>query len=97
VATLGLFLVAAAHLADYLTFLVMILRHGLAAEANPIVVMIAENHGLALLTTAKAAAVLLVVCTVIIVGRRNPRLAAVTLGIGILTGGFATLSNLLTI
>jgi hypothetical protein len=96
-AALGIFLLAATHAADYLTFLVMVLTHGLAAEANPIVVMIAEQHGLGVLTAAKAAGVLLMASTVVIIGRQHPRLAATTLAIGIIGGSIGTYSNLLTI
>lgn len=50
---------AAAHLFDFVSFIVMTGRHGLAAELNPIVVALAEGYGLPGLTVAKIAAVLL--------------------------------------
>ena len=42
----------AAHVADYGTFVVMVVRNGIGTELNPIVATIAEDYGLALLTVA---------------------------------------------
>lgn len=94
---LGISLLVAAHAADYLTFLVMIIRHGLDAEANPIVVRLAEDHGLLLLTLAKVSVVVLMASVVMVVVRTRPRLAATTLSVGIVVGGFGAVSNLATI
>jgi len=48
---------ARAYLAELLgTFLFMILRHGLSAEFNPVVVAVAQDYGLPGLTIAKALA-----------------------------------------
>jgi hypothetical protein len=94
---LGIGLLVSAHAADYLTFLVMVARHGIGAEANPIVVTLAEQHGLLLLTAAKASVVLLMAATFFVVGRSRPRLAAATLSVGVLLGSLGALSNVATI
>jgi hypothetical protein len=82
------------HAADYLTFLRMVLTHGLSAEANPIVVIIARDLGIEALTLAKVAAVLVMVTTVVIVRRTRPRVAQATLAVGIVLGTVGTISNL---
>lgn len=92
---IGLLIVANA--ADYLSFLVMVARHGLGAEMNPIVVSLARDHGLALLSLAKASAVLLVASTFLVVARTRPRLAGTVLAVGIFVGGFGALSNIATL
>ena len=51
----GIGLLIIAHIADYTSFVVMVARHGLGAELNPIVATIASDWGLALLTVAKFA------------------------------------------
>lgn len=86
-----------AHMADYGTFVLMVVRGGISTEINPIVATIAEEYGLALLTVAKFAAVLLVAATFMIVGRTHPRVAAGVLTIGIALGGLGALSNVATI
>jgi hypothetical protein len=86
-----------AHAADYLTFLAMVLRHGLGAEANPIVVAIARDHGLLVLTIAKTSTVLLVASLFLVVLRTRPRLASGVLIVGVVLGGLGALSNLTTI
>lgn len=92
----GIFLLIFAHAADYATFLVMVARHGIRAELNPIVSRIAEEHGLALLTVAKASAVLLVAATFLILLRTRPRLGSAVLAIGIFVGGVGAYSNVLS-
>jgi len=96
-AALGIAILVLAHAADYATFLVMVSVHGLGTELNPIVVTIAEQHGLALLTMAKTAAVLLVAATFLVLGRTRPRVAAAVLVVGVMVGGLGTLSNIATI
>ena len=85
-----------AHVADYTTFVIMVTRHGIGTELNPLVIKIAEEHGLALLTVAKFATVLLVATTFLIVGRTRPKVAASVLVIGVLVGGFGAISNIAT-
>jgi len=96
-AAAGLGLLILAHVADYTTFLIMVARHGLGAELNPIVATIYEDWGLALLTVAKFATVLLVASVFLIVARERPRVASGVLAFGVLVGAFGTYSNLLTI
>lgn len=94
-AWLGLLVVLQA--ADFGTFLVMIARHGLEAEINPVVVALVSQHGLALLTLGKVLAVLVVVATFVVLARSRPKLAGATLAAGILMGALGTVSNLATI
>ena len=75
----------------------MIARHGLGTEANPLVISIAEEHGLVLLTLAKTSAVLLVAATFLLLLRTRPRMASSVLAIGIVVGGVGALSNLASI
>jgi hypothetical protein len=90
---IGIGLLILTHGADYLTFLVMVLRHGISAEMNPIVATLAQEHGLLLLTLAKSAAVLLVASTFLVVSRTRPRIAGSVLGIGVILGGVGAMSN----
>jgi hypothetical protein len=94
---LGLRMLIAAQIADYATFVIMIARHGLSAELNPLVATMAQDHGLMLLTAAKVSAVVLVAATFLVVGRTRPRLAAAVLAFGVVTGGIGALSNVATI
>ena len=89
----GIGLLILAHTADYLTFIVMVARHGIVSEANPIVASLAQEHGILLLTLAKTAAVLLVASTVLIVGRTRPRIAASVLAVGVVVGGLGAVTN----
>jgi hypothetical protein len=93
----GIGLLIIAHVADYTTFMVMVARHGLESELNPLVVTLAADHGLALLTMAKFATVLLVASVFLVVGRTRPRLAAAVLIFGVLVGGLGAFSNIITI
>ena len=94
---IGIGLLIIAHAADYATFVVMVARHGLTTELNPIVVSIANEYGLALLTVAKFATVLLVAATFLVVGRTRPRVAAAVLAVGVFVGAIGALSNIATI
>jgi hypothetical protein len=93
----GIALLIIAHIADYTTFVVMVARRGLGAEANPLVATIYEDWGLALLTVAKFATVLLVAAVFLIVGRERPRVAAAVLAFGVFIGAMGALSNIATI
>ncbi len=92
----GIGLLIIAHIADYSTFVVMVARHGLGTELNPIVATLAEDWGLALLTVAKFATVLFVAATFLIVGRTRPRVASAVLAFGIFIGGLGAVSNVAT-
>lgn len=84
-------------LADTLSFLVMIGMHGLAAEANPLAVHIAERFGLGVLLILKAFSVLFGWWLLVVVARARRRFAIfLAWGLGLLLG-FAMLTNLLTI
>jgi hypothetical protein len=86
-----------AHVADYTTFLVMVTRHGLETELNPLVATIFADWGLPLLTVAKFATVLLVATVFLVVGRSRPRMAGAVLVVGVLVGALGAFSNLATI
>lgn len=92
----GIGLLILAHMADYLTFLVMVARHGISSEANPIVASLAQDHGILMLTLAKTAAVLLVASTFLVVGRTRPRVAAGVLTVGVVMGGIGAITNAAT-
>jgi hypothetical protein len=94
---IGIGLLIIANAADYLTFVSMVARHGLRAELNPIVVTLAREHGLLLLTLAKVSAVLLLAATFLIVARTRPRVAGTMLAVGIAIGGLGALSNIATL
>jgi hypothetical protein len=96
-AAIGIALLILAHAADYVTFLVMVGRHGIGTELNPLVVKLATEHGVLILTLAKTSAVLLVASTFLVVGRTRPRLAGSVLVLGVVLGGLGALSNLATI
>lgn len=93
----GIGLLIIAHVADYTTFVVMVARHGLGSELNPMVVTLAQDYGLALLTVAKFAAVLLVAAVFLVVGRTRPRVAGAVLTFGVLIGGLGAFSNIISI
>ena len=93
----GIGLLIVAHVADYTTFVVMVAKHGLDSELNPLVAKIAEEYGLALLTMAKFATVLLVASVFLIVVRSRPRVATVVLSFGVLVGAMGAFSNIATI
>ncbi len=84
---------AAAHLFDFGSFLVMTSRHGLAAEFNPVVVALAQSVGLPGLTVAKIGAVVLLASVVLIIAPKRRKLATSVLVIGIATGLLGGISN----
>lgn len=94
ISTLGL--LAVAHFFDYASFLVLITRHTLAAEANPIVVRIATSTGIAGLTFAKVATVAFAALLILLVAPRHPRLSMFLLFFGVaagLVGGFSNVAS----
>jgi len=84
---------ALAHLFDFTTFLVLIGRHGLAAEANPIVVRIAQTAGIPGLTIAKLATVVFAGALMLYIAPRHPKLALSLLIFGVAAGLLGGLSN----
>jgi hypothetical protein len=94
---IALIVLALAHVFDYVSFLFMIDRHGLTAEANPIVVRLAEEAGLPGLTLAKVATVAFAALLMFIIAPRRRRLAMGLLIFGIsagLLGGFSNIASL---
>ncbi|MDQ3937727.1 MAG: hypothetical protein M3253_03495 [Chloroflexota bacterium] len=88
----------AAHLFDLLSFLVMTDRLGMAAEANPIVVLLAESVGLPGLTVAKLASVVIGGSVFVMLARgRRRRLAMAVLTFGVGAGLVGGLTNVATI
>lgn len=86
-----------AHAFDYVSFLLLVARHGLEAEANPIVVVLAQEVGLPGLTLAKIIAVSFAALVMILVARHSRGLAIGTLVFGIaagLVGGFSNVAAL---
>ena len=89
---------AAAHLFDLLSFVVMTERHGMAAEANPVVVLVAESVGLPGLTVAKVASVVIGGSVFVLLARgRRGRLAMGVALFGVVAGLIGGFSNLTTI
>jgi hypothetical protein len=82
-----------AHLFDYVTFLMLMARHGLAAEANPIVVRIAETAGVPGLTLAKLATVGFAAFLVVLIKPQRRKLAYALLAFGVLAGVVGGVSN----
>ncbi len=90
-------LLVAAHLFDYVSFLIMTARHGLAAELNPLVVTLAQDFGLPGLTAAKLASVVFLGVMVLILAPHRRRAASALLTVGIVVGVFGGLSNIASI
>ena len=88
---------ALAHLFDYTSFLLMVSRHGLAAEANPIVVAITQGAGLPGLTLAKVVTVALAAVVMVAIAPRRRRLAIALLTFGIGAGMVGGISNVATL
>jgi hypothetical protein len=89
----GITVLAIAHFFDYATFVMLITRHGITAEAHPVVVSIAKNAGIGGLTVAKIFTVVLAASMTIVIWPRYPRLAAILLTFGVVAGLFGALSN----
>jgi hypothetical protein len=90
---IGITVLAFAHFFDYATFIVLVSRHTLAAEANPIVRNIYSTTGIGGLTIAKFFTVVLAASMTVVIWPRYPRLAAVLLTFGVVAGLFGALSN----
>jgi hypothetical protein len=93
----ALVLLALAQVFDYVSFMVMIERHGLAAELNPIVVTLHQNVGLIGLTVVKAAAVVFLASTAVLLMTRRPNVAFGVLLVGIILGIVGGVSNVMTL
>ena len=88
---------ALAHFFDYASFLVMIGRHGMAAEANPVVVLLHQEIGLAGLTVAKIVTVVFAAALMFIIATRRRYLAAGLFAFGVLAGVVGGVSNIATL
>jgi hypothetical protein len=88
---------ALVHFFDLASFVLMVYRHGLTAEANPIVVQIARDAGLPGLTVAKIVTVGFAAIILVLLAPRNRRLAMGLLMFGIAAGLIGTVSNLATL
>ncbi len=86
-------LLVAAHIFDYVSFLVMTARHGLEAEANPIVVAIAESLGLPGVTLVKMAGVAFLAAVVVLLAPRRRWLGRTVLSAGVAAGLVGGISN----
>jgi len=95
--TTALIFLALAHAFDYVTFLVMTSKHGLAAELNPVVVTLAEQFGLPGLTIAKLASVELRAGVVLLAAPQRRKVAGALLVIGISVGVLGGVSNIASI
>lgn len=91
----------AAQLFDFGTFKLMVDRHGIVAEANPIVAQGFEAFGLPVLAITKIALVVLVGSIVVLLardrpsGRPIPGLAATITVLAVIGGLFGGMSNVL--
>jgi hypothetical protein len=94
---IALGILAVAQLFDYVSFMVMIQRHGLAAELNPIVIALANNVGLIGLTLVKAGAVLFLALAVLLLMPRRRHVAVAVLSVGVVLGVVGGVSNVMTI
>jgi hypothetical protein len=90
-------ILALAHLFDYTSFLVMVDRHGLDAELNPVVVLLAQAAGLPGLTIAKVVTVAFAAMLMLAIKPNRPRLAMGLLAFGVAAGLVGGFSNVLTI
>ena len=93
----ALFVLTVAHLFDYASFLVMFARHGLVAEANPVVVLIYDAGGLSVLALAKILTIGAAALLMLVVATRYKRLALAMLLFGIGAGMIGGMSNIATL
>jgi hypothetical protein len=90
----GVGILALAHFFDYASFLVLVSRHGLAAEANPVVIRIAQTAGIPGLTIAKIATVAFAALLMFLIAPKRRRLAYGLLIFGICAGVVGGISNI---
>lgn len=80
--------------ADYWSFLLMIGRHGLAAEANPLVFMIAGQLGVIGATAVKLAGVVIASASLILVADRHRGMARAIVTGAVIAGLIGALTNI---
>lgn len=95
--TTALLVLIAAHAFDYVSFLVMTAKHGMVAEANPVVIHLAEQFGLPGLTIAKLGSVAFLAGVVILAAPQRPKVAGILVVIGITAGMVGGISNVASI
>jgi len=88
---------ALAHLFDWLSFLVLLARHGIGAEANPIVVTLVEETGVPGVTLAKVATVAFAALLAVQIAPTRRRMAMVLLTFGVVAGLVGGVSNIATL
>jgi hypothetical protein len=88
---------ALAHLFDWASFVLMIARHGLAAESNPIVIFLVEALGVPGVTIAKVATVSFAALMAVLIAPQRRRMAMVLLGFGAVAGLVGGMSNIATL
>ena len=86
-----------AHLFDWASFLVMVGRHGLGAEANPIVVTLFEEAGVPGVTLAKLLTVAFAALLAVLLAPTRRRMAMVLLTFGVVAGLVGGFSNVATL
>ena len=89
--------VGVAQASDAITFVRLLLEHGPAAEANPLVATLAELGFLPLLLAAKAAVVGLVVTAAAAGWQRHPVATAMVATLGVVAGLVGATSNVLVL
>jgi hypothetical protein len=94
---LALGILALAHVFDWASFLVMVGRHGLGAEANPIVVTLFEDAGVPGVTLAKLATVAFAALLAVLLAPKRRRMAMVLLAFGVAAGLIGGFSNIATL
>ena len=93
----------AAQMFDFVTFTIMVERHGVQAELNPIVAASFLTGGLPILFFVKLALVMLVGSTIVILGRRESpiavpsKLASLVTVAAVIGGVFGGWTNAITI
>src|SRR3954452_18136749 len=87
--------VGAAQASDAITFIRLLIEHGTAAEANPIVAALAGSGMLGLLLVAKGVVVAMVVGVVLLGWRRYPVAAGLVATLGVFAGLLGATSNVL--
>jgi len=89
--------VAAAHFFDYASFMLMVWRHGIVAEANPLVSQVAGEFGIPGVTLAKVYVVAVtLLATVALRQRHHHRLAGTVLVLSVAVGLFGGFTNVAT-
>jgi hypothetical protein len=86
-----------AHIFDDTSFLALMSRYGLAAEANPLVVMLAQETGLPGLTLAKIVSVAFATILVSVIASWRRSVAVAVLVFGVAAGLIGGLSNIVAL